>query len=122
MSSNGRRSLFRFRIRTILLFLVLVIVAWSAFSYWTEYQEIAERKAREMLAPAHGAQCTAIFRRTELGVETSRLFSAEVDSVGNSVSGKFVQLNDQWLVLTSLDTEEEYWIPREHVLLLRVER
>jgi len=118
MSENGK-SWFRLRWKTLFLLAITGAVGWSAYSYWTEYSEHAARKAREMMAPAAGTQCTAILRKDELGLDSSRLMPMEIQGVTNYVRGKFVQLNDDWIVLTTPE-EQQLWIPREHVLLLRV--
>lgn len=118
MSENGK-NWFRLRWRTLFLLVIAGAVGWSAYSYWSEYSEHAARKAREMMAPTVGAQCTAIFRKAELGLDSSRLTPMEIQGVTNYVRGKFVQLNDDWIVLATPE-EQQLWIPREHVLLLRV--
>jgi len=42
-------------------------------------------------------------------------------SSDRSVEGRFVLMNDQWIVLDGLkDGQPQEWIPRENVLLLRV--
>jgi len=102
---ENSKSWFRLRWRTLLLLIVLGAVAWSGYSYWSEYSEQAARKARELMAPAVGANC-----KIELGDK-------------NSVSGIFVKLNDEWIVLSedSTDSKAETWIPRENVQRMRVE-
>jgi len=119
MPENGK-TWFRLRWRTLFLLVVLSAVAWSAYSYWSEYSEHATRKAREMMAPSVGAECTAILRKDELGLDSSRLMPMEIQGVTNYVRGKFVQLNDDWIVLAT-PSKQQLWLPRQHVLLLRVE-
>ena len=85
-----------------------------------DYSERAARKAREMLAPALGANCIVILRPEELGTRQALLTPGEVDGVSSSIQGKFVQLNDQWIVL-DFGNDKQVWVPRERVLLFRVE-
>jgi len=120
MPETGKTR-FRPRWRTLFLFTVLGAICWSAYSYWSEYSERAARKARDLMAPAVGAQCTVILRKGELGIDSSRLWPTEIATVVNNVQGKFIQLNDEWIVLTAAD-QQQVWIPRGHVLLMRVGR
>ena len=87
------------------LLVVAAIVGWSGYSYWSEYSERAARKARELMAPAVGARC-------EIALE---------DNV--TVSGTFVKLNDEWVVLRQhvAGSQSETWVPREKVQRMRVE-
>ncbi|MGI9427178.1 MAG: hypothetical protein ACR2NM_00865 [Bythopirellula sp.] len=104
MSTNGK-TWFRLRWRTMFLLAIAIIVGWSGYSYWSEYSERAALKARELMAPAVGAQC-----EIELGDDVA-------------VSGTFVKLNDEWIVLREEVTHSkaETWIPREKVQRMRVE-
>ena len=104
MSTNGK-TWFRLRWRTMFLLVVAAIVGWSGYSYWSEYSERAARKARELMAPAVGARC-------EIALE---------DNV--TVSGTFVKLNDEWVVLSQnvAGSQSETWVPREKVQRMRVE-
>lgn len=119
MPENGKNR-FRPRWRTLFLLVVLGTVGWSVYSYWSEYREQADRKARELMAPTVGSQCTVIFRKVELGVPASRLLPVEIDNVANHVQGKFVQLNEEWIVLRAA-SNQQLWIPRGHLLLMRVD-
>jgi len=85
------------------LLVTVSVVLWSAYSYWSEYSERAARKARKLMAPAVGAQCHVQLKETD------------------SVSGLFVKLNDEWIVLGEKKSPCKTWIPRESVLLMRVE-
>jgi hypothetical protein len=115
------RRWFRFRLRTLLLLTLLAVIGASLYSYWSDYAEQAARREREMLSPARGAMCTVVLRRELLGIERMSPTPGEVNGVSNAVYGRFVLMNDQWLVLGS-DTagEPQQWIPRENVLLLKV--
>lgn len=119
MAENGKNR-FRPRWRTLFLLVVLAVVGWSVYSYWSEYREQAALKARELMAPAVGSQCTIILRKAELGISSSHLAPVEIDGVSNHVQGEFVQLNDEWIVLRATDNQQ-LWIPRDHLLLMRVE-
>jgi hypothetical protein len=103
MSSNGK-TWFRLRWRTMFLLAIATLVAWSGYSYWSEYSERAARKARELMAPAVGAPC-----EIDLGDDAT-------------VSGTFVKLNDEWIVLSQsrAGSNSETWIPREKVERMRV--
>ncbi len=102
---ENSKTWFRLRWRTLFLLAIVGVVGWSAYSYWSEYSEQAARKARELMAPVVGAKCIV-----ELG-----------DS--NSVSGLFVKLNDEWIVLHEElpKSKGQVWIPRESVHHMRVE-
>ncbi len=105
MAENSK-SWFRMRWRTLFFLLVALAVGWSAYSYWREYSELAAKRARESMAPVAGSKC-----EVELSDKTT-------------VSGTFVKLNDEWIVLSqSLGGDRtESWIPRQHVLRMRVAR
>lgn len=105
MSTNGK-TWFRLRWRTMFLLVIAAIVGWSGYSYWSEYSERAARKARELMAPVVGASC-----EIELGE-------------GEAVSGTFVKLNDEWIVVSQskAGSKSETWIPREKVQRMRVRR
>lgn len=109
--SDPPRRWFRFRLRTLLLLALLAAVGLSLYSYWSEYADLATRRERELLSPARGAYCTIELRRELLGEDAAR-----------SIGGPFVLMNDQWIVLGGQrEGEPQQWIPREHVLLLRVD-
>lgn len=118
MSENGKTWL-RLRWRTMFWLVLIALIGWSTYSYWWEYNDFATRRARELLAPAAGAQCTVLYLAEPLGMEKNSLSPQQIAGVSNHVQGTFVQLNDDWIVLETND-EEQLWIPREHVLLLRV--
>jgi len=97
-------SLLRIRWRTLLLGLIILVVAWSGYSYWSDYRDRAARKARETLSPQAGAICTVTCRKT--------------DQVHR---GPFVQMNDHWLVLgPTAEGAPQLWIPRGHIDFLQV--
>lgn len=118
--AQTEKSWFRLRWRTLFLLVLLSVTGWSLYSYWAEYTELAARKARETMSPPVGSTCTVLLRRDELGIKSNRLTPMTTDSVPNNVRGKFMKLNDEWIVLESSENKQ-VWIPREHVLLLRVE-
>ena len=120
MSDPPRRR-FRFRIRTLLLLTLLAVVGLSVYSYWSDYMDEALRRERELLSPPRGALCTVVLRRELLGVERMASAPATIEGVSNHLSGAFVLMNDEWIVLEGASpSEPQQWIPREHVLLLRV--
>ena len=131
MSENGKPR-FRLRLRTLLLLIVVAIVAWSGYSYWSDYRVHAARKAREMMAPAVGAQCIVVFGGDDIGrdggvnhgllqglLNHGLLNPDTVDGLENAVRGKFVKLNDEWIVLMANDDQGQLWIPRASVFLMR---
>jgi hypothetical protein len=121
MSELPRRW-FRIRLRTLLLLVLLTTIGLSVYSYWSDYVDQAERREREMLSPPHGAFCTVVLRRELLGLERMGGSPATIEGIANSVKGQFILMNDQWIVLGgATETEPQQWIPREHVLLLRVQ-
>lgn len=102
------------------MLLIAGVVGWSAYSYWWEYSQQAAKRARESMAPTIGAQCYVIFRSEEIGTSHAMLKPASINGVENSVRGTFAMLNDEWIVLNDAN-KQQLWIPREHVLLIRVE-
>ncbi|MEM8943879.1 MAG: hypothetical protein AAGD11_01755 [Planctomycetota bacterium] len=119
MPESGK-SWLRVRWRTLFLLVIATIVGWSAYSYWQEYREQAAKRARELMAPSVGKTCWVIFRNAESGIDRAKYGPASIEGTENSVRGTFVKLNDEWIVLRA-PSNEQLWIPREHVLLMRVE-
>jgi hypothetical protein len=122
MSASPRRWR-RLRLRTLLLLVLLSTVGWSAYTYWADYQDQAARRERELLSPARGAACTVVFRRELLGVDQMAPGPRTVNGVENYVSGRFIMMNDDWIVIagsTDLDAGQR-WVPREHVLMLELD-
>lgn len=120
--SDPPRRWFRFRIRTLLLVTLLAVIGLSLYSYWADYLDQSARRQRDLLSPARGAHCTVVLRRELLGIERMDASPATINGVANSVWGPFVLMNDQWIVLGGQrEGQPQQWIPREHVLLLRVE-
>ena len=111
MPDSGK-TWFRLRWRTLFLLVIAGVVGWSAYSYWSEYSERAARKARVLMAPAVGAHCTVLFRAVAMKNSSDR------PSPEQAV-GKFVKLNDDWIVLAEAEGPE-VWVSREQVLLIRV--
>jgi hypothetical protein len=111
--STSPRSLFRVRYRTIILLMVVAMILWSGFSYWTEYSENAARRAREMLAPPVDVPCRI-----------------ELDAANKAdVLGEIIDQSERWIVVQpsrNPDTPNTptypVWIPRERVLLIEVSR
>jgi len=119
--SDSPRRWFRIRLRTLLLLVLLTTIGLSIYSYWSDYRDQAQRREREMLSPARGALCTVVLRRELLGVARMAAHPASVDGIDNSLEGRFELMNDQWIVLSgSREGDPQQWIPREHVLLLKV--
>ncbi len=120
--SDPPRRWFRFRFRTLLVLTMLAVIGLSLYSYWADYLDQSTRRQRELLSPARGAHCTVVLRRELLDIEGTDPGRAERDGVANSVGGLFVMMNDQWIVLGGQSAgQPQQWVPREHVLLLRVE-
>jgi hypothetical protein len=116
------RSLFRFRIRTLLLVLILGLVSWSGYSYWTDYRQQAHRAARELLSPPLGAKCTVVFTHDALGLESGSAQATQIHGTDNYLRGRFALSNSEWIVLDPLEgLGPQQWISRKHVLLLLVE-
>jgi hypothetical protein len=118
--ADAPRRWFRFRLRTLLFVTMLVVIAAACYSYWTDYSEQAARRERELLSPARGAACTVILRDEALGVASAAGRPAWRDRDDNFVAGKFYLMNDDWVVVDLADGAQQ-WIPRAHVLMLRVE-
>jgi len=122
--SSASRPWYRLRIRTLILLLILAVVAWSVYSYWSDYSQRTARVSRELMTPTAGTSCRVLFRGDALGLESSGIRWGEVNGVANSVGGEFVKMNDQWLVIESQQSEKtlERWIPREQVLFIEIEK
>ena len=119
--SDAPRRWFRIRLRTLLVLTFLAVVGLSIYSYWSDYRDQALRRERELLSPVRGAFCTIVLKRELLGIDRIGATPASVEGVSNHVSGEFVLMNDQWVVLDgATPSEPQQWVPREHVLLLRV--
>lgn len=108
----------RLRLRTWLGLLLLLVVVWSIASYWTEYRDQAARRARENMAPGAGDHCTVVFASNAVGLEQSGARSAEINGAPNSISGTFVRMNDQWIVIRSGDRQR--WVSRDKVLYMEL--
>ncbi len=111
--STAPRSFFRIRYRTAILLLVLAMILWSAFSYWSEYSENSARRARELLAPPLGVPCSI----------------AVIGNEPRVLQGKIVDQSDRWIVLQQNpepDTPNvpgtQVWIPRERVESIQIPR
>jgi hypothetical protein len=110
--SPAHRPFFRVRYRTIILLMVVAMILWSGFSYWTEYSENAARRARDLLAPPVGVFC-----RIELNAEKA------------AISGEIIDQSERWIVVQPSRNPESpntptspVWIPRERVLLIEVSK
>lgn len=117
--ANSRRW-YRPRIRTMLLLLLVAAVAWSSYTYWTDYSQRSRQRLRELMAPAEGASCRVVFRGDAIGLDRSGVQPRSVEGTSNYVSGVFVRMNDQWLVLKQPieGRATQVWIAREQILYL----
>jgi hypothetical protein len=107
--ADAARRWYRVRLRTLVVWILLVTIGLSVYSYWSDYSERSLRRERELLSPARGAACTVVLRNAPGRFSSS------------SLEGHFVLMNDQWIVLDGLEDEKpQQWIPRENVLLLEV--
>lgn len=109
--STVPRPLFRIRYRTIILLMVVAMILWSGFSYWTEYSDNAARRARDLLAPPLGVLC-----RIELAADNQA-----------DVLGQIIEQSERWIVVqpssnpkTPNTPTHPIWIPRERVLLIEM--
>lgn len=121
--STPLRSRFRPRYRTLVLLMAMAVIFWSGFSYWSEYRENAARLARERLAPPLGIHCQILFSGAELGTKNMPPTPATANSAENSISGQIVDQSDRWIVLAPHEEAPttRIWIPRERILLIRVD-
>jgi len=121
MSDTPRRW-YRLRLRTLLLSVLLATIGLSIYSYWSDYVDQSMRRERELLSPARGAVCTVVLKRDAVGIDRMSPAPAVIDGVDNSVRGRFMLMNEQWIVLSGLsDGAPQQWIPREQALLIQVE-
>lgn len=104
------RPWYRPRVR-VLLFWALVLLALSTLtSYWSDARDAAARRQRELLAPPSGAACVIEIEQSIRDSSDARL-----------VSGSFLMMNDQWVVLDSpREGERQQWIPLSRIVVLRV--
>ncbi|QEG37877.1 hypothetical protein Pr1d_52250 [Bythopirellula goksoeyrii] len=109
----------------MVLLLALLVIFWSGFSYWSEYSENAARVARERLAPPLGVRCQVVFSGADLGIENMSPAFGTVNGVENFVLGTIIDQSERWIVLAPQSegekATERIWIPRERVMLIRVE-
>jgi hypothetical protein len=92
---------------------VVVVVAGVAIWTWRPRAGIAQING-PMAGQVLNGVCTVYVRGDVSGMAMHERMMA----VGNLISctGKVVQLNDQWLVLTSAD--QTWWIPRTSIALV----
>ena len=67
-----------------------------------------------------GENCTVQFRRDVLGSARDLPVAVTTDVINGaqvSLSGRLVSIDTDWVVI--LRPEEEFWIPRDHVLTIR---
>lgn len=72
-----------------------------------------------------GRQCTVQLRRDALGMAGNTPLGATQQWGGSnrvSVSGKIVEMTDQWLVLQPTDPAQRYVIPQASILLIDVKQ
>ena len=103
----------------MLLLSLVAVAAWSSYTYWTDYSQRSQQRLRELMAPSAGATCRVVFRGDAIGLARSGTQPRVVDQPRNYVSGTFVRMNDQWLVLeqaTPGDRARKIWIAREQIL------
>ncbi len=110
--ATAPRSIFRIRYRTAILLLALAMILWSGFSYWSEYSENSARRARELLAPPVGVNCS-------------------VSVSGNEPAlwrGKIIEQSERWIVLQQFPdpktpnlVRNRVWIPRERVESIEIQ-
>lgn len=116
------RPWYRPRVRTLFYWALVLVIASTIYSYWSDSRDAAVRRRRELLTPPIGAVCSVVFNREAIGVKLASLRPGTINGVENSVSGRFVMLNDQWIVLDGLaEGSSQRWIPRESVLLIEVD-
>jgi hypothetical protein len=109
------------RLRTLLAWVLLLALGYTAYSYWSVYSDRAARRERELLSPTRGAVCTVVLRQDRLGLAHGGPEPTTIDGVPNYLEGKFAQMNDRWIVLNGLsEGQPQRWIPRENVLVIRV--
>jgi hypothetical protein len=120
MADTPRRWL-GLRLRTLVWLVLLAVVALSVYSYWTDYAERSLRRRRELLSPERGDLCTVVLRGDALGLDQMPPRASRVNGVDNYVEGRFVLMNDQWVVLAGAgEGDPQQWIPRENVLVIQV--
>ena len=120
--ANAPRRWFRVRLRTLVVLILLVTIGLSVYSYWSDYSERSRRLERELLSPNRGDFCTVVLKRDQVSVERASPTAGNVNGVDNDVSGRFVLMNNEWIVLAgNNDGDPQQWIPRENIRLLRVE-
>ena len=118
---DAPRRIFGLRLRTMLWLILLSVIGLSAYSYWTDYAERAARRQRELLSPAPGDLCTVVLRGDALGIDDVPPRATRIDGVDNFVEGRFVLMNDLWVVLDGADDDDpQQWVPRENVLIIQV--
>ena len=127
--ASATRSGFRPRWRTLLIWLALLAIVSSVYSYWSDYRDRLDVLARERMAPAAGDWCRVWLLGGQLRglAETPQ---ANTDGGGDAglvrgtdrppeAEGPFLRMNAEWCVLgRGPEATTQWWIPRAQILAL----
>jgi hypothetical protein len=112
-----------------LIWLALLAIVSSVYSYWSDYRDRLDALARERMAPAAGDWCRVWLLGGHSQVPPQApLAVAEGDGAANSVrgtapppdvEGPFQRMNAEWIVLgRGPEATTQWWIPRSRILAL----
>ena len=85
------------------------------------------RRAATPIPVTQNSFCKVHFRHDVLGIRDKYPISVTSDGVNSTsvtLQGRFVRMDDQWIVLSNANPNvpaeiNEYWVPRDHVLYLK---
>lgn len=103
----------------LVLFSVVASLAVLLSSCGSKNARVPVPQSTAVVLPAAGVSVTAQIRRDHLGAASgipNSLTAGEINGAVVSVSGRFVAMDERWVVLKRVGGEA--WIPRESLLML----
>jgi hypothetical protein len=88
-----------------LLTLLIIFISWNGHSQPPTGEEVIVQFRRDALGSAHPYPVSPRIER--------------INGVTVSLSGELLTINEEWVVLKN--KKQKYWIPRDVVLLIKVE-
>jgi len=122
IEKENRRRRLQFSLQSLMVLIALIAALLSSAvvirqNLWSD----DATPVGEELALRPGDLCTIVFRRETLGLDRGYLRPTTVNGVGNFIQGHFVAMNEEWIAIQDFGSgKERHWIPREHVLFLKV--
>lgn len=122
MIEKENRRRFQFSLQSLMVLVALTAALLSSAvvirqNLWSDNPT----PVGEELTLRPGDLCTIVFRRETLGLDHAYLRPTTVNGIGNFIQGRFVAMNEEWIAIQDFGSgKEQHWIPREHVLFLKV--